>query len=125
MPCGVHVWRRMFLRMVGRTVWHWQGLLWWLVRHPELKRLPFPWPSVETTEGHQNQPGGRQVSAQTLALLIEFRNKMGFQAAFLENDLVNQALAISRSRSRILGRVRSRAKAEARLELTYQGKQTI
>ena len=106
----------MVLRLVRRAVWHWQGLLLWLVRHPELRKLPAPWPSVETVAEYRAQPGGREISAQTLALLIQFRNRQGFQDAFLENELVKQALAIARSRTGILGRVRSRARAEAALD---------
>jgi len=106
-------WRRMFNRLVVRAVWHWQGLLLWLVRHPELRGLPYPWPSVETTEAYAAQPRGRDVSAAVLALLVEFRNKQGFADAFLENDLVNQALMIAKSKVGTLGRVKARAKAES------------
>ena len=107
----------MLQRMVVRAVWHWQGLLLWLVRHPELRRLPMPWPSVETSEEYQRQPGARPVTATIISNLIELRNKMGFEEAFLENEMVTQALMIAKSKTGLLGRVKSKARTEAKLQV--------
>ena len=98
--------------MAGRAIWHWQGLLWWLVRHPELRGLPYPYPATETTESYERQPGGRRISAAMLADLIEFRNKVGFSDAFLEDENMSWALAVARSKTGAVGRIKQRARTE-------------
>ena len=39
-------WRRFVLRLVDRVIWHWHGLLLWLVQRPFLRYLPYPYPAV-------------------------------------------------------------------------------
>lgn len=43
-------WRRFVLRLVDRVIWHWHGLLLWLVQRPSLRYLPYPYPAVATVK---------------------------------------------------------------------------
>ena len=112
MPCRLGVWTRLVQRLVGRTKWHWKGLLWWLVRRPELRGLRFPYPATETVSECAAQNGGREISAATLEILIELRNKMGFSEAFLEDEQLSWALSVTAKKTGIMGRVKQRAREE-------------
>ena len=43
-------WRRLVLRSVTRFGWSREGLRLWCIHHPELRWLPFPYPSVSSAE---------------------------------------------------------------------------
>ena len=66
---------------------------------------------------HHVFSGGKKVSAQTLLLLVELRNKMGLAGSFMENDLVTQALQIAKSKTGLLSRMRQTARQEQRKEV--------
>ena len=112
MPCRLAVWGRMVLRMIVRAKWHWQGLLWWLVRHPELRGLRFPYLATDTVSGYAAQNGGTEISAATLEILIEFRNKMGFSEAFREDEQLSWALSVTTEKTGIMGHVEQRPREE-------------
>ena len=48
-------WRRFALRLVARYDWNREGLRLWLVRHPGLRWLPFPYPSVASPDAWRSQ----------------------------------------------------------------------
>ena len=112
MPCRLAVWGRMVLRMIVRAKWHWQGLLWWLVRHPELRGLRFPYLATDTVSGYAAQNGGTEISAATLEILIEFRTKMGFSEAFREDEQLSWALSVTTEKTGIMGHVEQRPREE-------------
>ena len=104
-------WCRYVLRLVARTRWHWEGILWWIVRRRELRGLPLPWPAVETADAYEKQTSLR-ISAGMLSSLIELRSKMGFRTAFLENDVVTKAIEIAAIKPGAYSRARAKAKEE-------------
>ena len=112
MPCRLAVWGRMVLRMIVRAKWHWQGLLWWLVRHPELRGLRFPYLATDTVSGYAAQNGGTEISAATLEILIELRNKMGFSEAFREDEQLSWALSVTTEKTGVMGHVEQRPREE-------------
>ncbi|CAE7211399.1 ABCB25 [Symbiodinium natans] len=100
-------WRRMMLRAVARFDWSREGLRLWCVKHPELRWLPFPYPSVSSVEQWRLQVDGmvangcyprkwlgRGVFSQgTLASLTWFRSRVGLKFAFLEDPVLSGMLA--------------------------------
>eukprot|EP00974_Lingulodinium_polyedra_P041966 4028622-Lingulodinium_polyedra.AAC.1 len=46
-------WGRFVGRFLIRAVWHWRGLLLWLVRRPRLRCLPLPYPAVRSRKEYQ------------------------------------------------------------------------
>ena len=92
---AVQRWRRLLLRQRAKADWHTSGvLLWSLPRSRALRELDFPWPSSVTPEAYKRQSGAL-VSAIALKHLIDFRDKIGFNLAFLEDDRVQEALLIA------------------------------
>ena len=39
-------WRRFTLRLLDRVIWHWRGVLLWLLPRAFLRYLPFPYPAI-------------------------------------------------------------------------------
>ena len=116
-PAALTRWRRVFTRMAARSLWHWQGLLHWLLPRAHLRGWATPWPGTETVFQYHRQSIRLQsmayhVSASVLLELVELRNKMGFELAFLGNDKVAEAVRIARISSGVMGRLRGAAQAE-------------
>ena len=108
----MHVrWCRVVLRLACRARWHWEGILLWLIRRPEIRGLPIPWPSVDSIEAYEKQTA-IGIPATTLAKLIELRTKLGFKEAFLENEKVTQALESGTVKKGVFNRVRAKAREE-------------
>ena len=84
-------WWRFVARLYARSVWHWRGLLLWLVQRPALRSFVLPLPGV-TTEQEYHDRQKRRVGAVILSDLIYLRDRMGLATAFLENDVVMQAI---------------------------------
>ena len=110
----------MLARLAARSVWHWQGLLLWLLQRPRLRGYPLPWPGSETMEQYLKQPRTRPSRSGTSILthgvfaeLMELRNKMGFGEAFLEDERVTLALQIARSKPGTLLRAKAAARQES------------
>ncbi|CAE7525014.1 tenm3 [Symbiodinium sp. CCMP2592] len=107
---SVGKWRRMVVRLRERLAWHWQGLLLWLVRMPQLRFAPFPWKSVTGPKEWQEQSEGmvrrgawprrwytravenRVFSGVNLGHSVSLRNKCGLAFAFLEDEIVLEGL---------------------------------
>jgi len=108
-------WKRLVLAHDARLGWHWLGLLLWLRRRPHLRGLPFPWPGTATHRDYLGQedvkdsPGlsSRVITAQDVMDLVYLRNKLGFDLAFLENDLVLRAMQIARPRHNVMTHLRA------------------
>ena len=116
-PVVLARWRRVFTRIAARTVWHWQGLLHWLLPRAHLRGWATPWPGTETVFQYHRQSDrlrgmNAHISAATLLELVELRNKMGFETAFLGNDKVLEAIRIARSSAGVMARLRGAAHAE-------------
>ena len=116
-PAALTRWRRVFTRIAARSVWHWQGLLHWLLPRAHLRGWATPWPGTETVFQYHRQSLRLQsmayhVSAAVLLELVELRNKMGFELAFLGNDKVTEAVRIARISSGVMVRLRGAAQAE-------------
>lgn len=43
-------WRRLTLRLLGRVVWRWHGVLLWLLSRAFLRYLPFPYPAISNVK---------------------------------------------------------------------------
>ena len=95
-------WARLARVLVVRRVWHWFGVLLWLVRRPHLRCWPTPWPASKTVSEYQKQPGRPEVASTLFLELIQLRNKMGFQLAFLGVDRVMEAIRISRKPGQLM-----------------------
>ncbi len=52
------------------------------------------------------------IASATLLDLIDFRNRMSMELAFLENDVVMQALLIAKTKRGVMGRLRVAVKVE-------------
>lgn len=104
-------WARMVMRAAARARWHALGLLLWLVQRPMLRFLPFPYPSTATTEQWQKQISDMMkgriwpikhgnyalaqnlCTAQSLQECSQFRNRVGWKLAFLEDPLLDGMIA--------------------------------
>ena len=94
-------WRRLVLRQAHRSAWHWLGSLLWLLPRPYLRNLPIPYPSVVTPQDYWRQrraPEGNTqlIGSQTLLELTQLRIRMGQTLAFLEDEEMIRALAMTR-----------------------------
>ena len=114
-------WGRMVLRLAVRLQWHWRGILLWLVQRPHLRVWPLPLPGVETPDQHLQQTGSAVAPTRKLLLeLVELRNKLGIQTAFMENTELLQAILLARSRAGVMGRMRRAARQEEQPEAASQ-----
>ncbi|CAE7234040.1 pol [Symbiodinium sp. CCMP2456] len=100
-------WRRMVLRALVRFDWSREGVRLWCVKHPELRWLPFPYPSVSSVEQWKLQVDGMVASAcfprrwvgrglfnsTTLASMTWLRSRVGLKFAFLEDPVLSGMLA--------------------------------
>ena len=104
-------WGRIMIRAATRARWHALGLLLWLVQRPMLRFLPFPYPSTTTPEQWQKQISDMMkgriwpikhgnyalahnlCTAQSLQECSQFRNRVGWKLAFLEDPLLDGMIA--------------------------------
>ena len=104
-------WRRFTLRLMDRKDWHLRSLLLWLCSRASLRFLPFPYPSVISPAQWIQQaelmcqrgllPGAHLrmakdkggFTAHNLQALSTFRNRVGWQLAFLEDDMLTGMMA--------------------------------
>ena len=107
-------WRRMLLRALARFDWSREGVRLWYVKHPELRWLPFPYPSVSSAEQWQLQVQsmvrsgcyphrwvGRGTYSQAhLSSMTWFRNRVGLKFAFVEDPVLIGMLAARRPAGR-------------------------
>ena len=107
-------WRRFLLRKLQRSAWHFGGLLLWLLQRPQLRPYPIPYPSVTNCDEYQ-----RQLSAtapcppeEILLDLIQLRNKLGLGQAFLEQEEVLRAIAITKRSPGALAALRQSVKSK-------------
>ncbi|CAE7780296.1 tenm3, partial [Symbiodinium necroappetens] len=122
-------WRRMILRVVTRWNWAKDGLRLALVKRPDLRFLPFPWPSVSSVAQWRAQAATMVAngsfphrwvetatwSASTLSAMTWFRGRFGIRFAFLEDPLLQGMLAVTSSKGRA-SRVRASMLKEAQEE---------
>lgn len=124
-------WRRMVLRLMDQVAWRWRGLLLWLVRHSFLRYLPFPYPAIANVKDWMLQADamthGQALScrhlkraqfngaftATNLGIMTRFRDRVGWETAFLEDGVV-QGLLISRSRRGQAQRIKAAAIQESK-----------
>ena len=71
-------------RMRERSRWHWQGVLLWLAKHPQVRGVPLPWPSTDSVIAWRRQSRflaqrPQPSSAANLELAIGLRIKMGMR----------------------------------------------
>ena len=126
-------WRRMIMRVQVCWAWAKEGLHLALVKRPDLRYLPFPWPSVssvamwksqaETLCQHGAYPRrwlGRGLwTASTLASMTWFCGRFGLPFAFLEDPLLQGMLAVTSTRGRA-ARVRAAMVKEAAEEASKE-----
>ena len=130
-------WRRFVLRLVDRVIWHWHGLLLWLVQRPFLRYLPYPYPAVATVKDwllqaeamtHGSALSSRHLlrgqangafTAANLVAMSRFRDRVGWQAAFLE-DGVMQGLLLARGRRGQSQRIKAAAIQEAQERMNLE-----
>ena len=115
-------WRRMLLRSLARFDWSREGVRLWCVKHPELRWLPFPYPSVSSVEQWRLQLDGMVASgcypkrwvgrgrftSTTLASMSWLRGRVGLKFAFLEDPVLSGMLA-SRQQPGRMNRIRTAA----------------
>ena len=104
-------WRRMYLRIVARAVWHARGILLWLLQRHSLRFVPLPytfWATVESwkepagTLAHLKRIPAAWVkkgtfTAVNLAEAAWLRDRLGLRLAFLEDPHLDGMLAARRS----------------------------
>ena len=126
-------WRRFVLRLWDRQQWHFRGLVLWLCARSYLRYLPFPYPSISSTDqwvlqaqsmvGHRTLISGHhqaavQAGAFTAANLIEmsrFRDRCGWKMAFLEDSLLSGFLALRANKGQ-KDNLKAQALAEAKTQ---------
>ena len=100
-------WKRMVLRALSRFAWSRESVHLWLLKHPELRFLPIPYPSVASVGQWQLQAFamaengayprkwlGRGLYMQgTLAAVTWVRSRVGLTFAFLEDLMLTGMLA--------------------------------
>ena len=72
-------WRRFLFRIEQRALWHARGVLLWLVRRPHLRKLPTPWPGMQTAKQYLEQPGGKNITPKVFEELCALRSKIGLR----------------------------------------------
>jgi len=107
--------RRLILRFREKAAWRGHGLLLWLLPRPHLRYAPFPYPSISHTKHWQDQAEAmylqrpkalmhhhwrrariQDVPVYTTKNLLElgqFRNRVGLDFAFMEDNLLQGMLA--------------------------------
>lgn len=125
-------WERFVLRMRERRSWHDCGLRLWLLRRPSLRFVPFPYPSVANAHQWKLQAEGMvangclirrhlqraiapMASAEHLKEMHWFRDRVGWQLAFLE-DPVLQGMMAARVQKGVRSQIRQAAIKEAQQE---------
>ena len=129
-----HKWARMVRRLLSRALWHAWGLLLWLVQRPALRFLPFPYPATTSIMLYEKQVRDMMrnrilsqrhgnfclienlCTAQNLQELSQFRNRVGWKVAFLEDPLLDGMLAARSSKgqaAKVRNEVIKEAKAHA------------
>lgn len=110
----VQRWRRMVARLHDRRLWHFHGILLWLLQRPGLRFLPCPYPTVKSCKGWALQVESMSsqkiwparhlklaLKAMTPARLSEclfFRDRIGFELAFLEDQVMGNILLVRNMR---------------------------
>ena len=128
----------MFTRLVHRALWHWRGLLLWLIQRPYLRYAPCPLPSVTTVpEWHQQVDSmvargswphrwqariniGTLCTAVHLKEATHLRDRMGLRLSFLEDEVIMFGLKALQKKHR--KQIREAAAMEAQRLLSL-GKQ--
>lgn len=103
-------WRRMVARLQDRRLWHFHGILLWLLQRPGLRFLPCPYPNVKSCKDWQLQVESMlsqkiwpvkhlktALKVMTPARLSEclfFRDRIGFELAFLEDQVMGNILLV-------------------------------
>jgi hypothetical protein len=93
---------RMLHRLWYRNMWHWKGVLQWLVQRPHIRRFALPLPGVTTVAQYMQQPGSQPrrrnghskvpLTPAVLLGLVDLRNKMGMMTAYLEDPTMLAAI---------------------------------
>lgn len=110
----VQRWRRMVARLHDRRLWHFHGILLWLLQRPGLRFLPCPYPTVKSCKDWALQVESMSsqkiwparhlklaLKAMTPARLSEclfFRDRIGFELAFLEDQVMGNILLVRNMR---------------------------
>lgn len=102
----------MWCRLWTRLLWHHHGILLWLVQRPELRFLPFPYPSVRSCSDWAKQIESmaldklapqrhlkvalRKLTLSRLGDCLHLRDRVGFRMAFLEDVRLTAMVGASR-----------------------------
>ena len=127
--------RRMCLRLLERNVWHFAGLLLWLLQRPLLRYVPLPYSNTRSPSAWKEQAeamvrsGGLsrrhfraaalQNKFEDLGLLKDagyLRDRLGIRLAFLEDPMLDGMLAARHTkgvRAAIHSQLVDKLKAEA------------
>ena len=130
-------WRRLILRFREKAAWHGHGLLLWLLPRPHLRYAPFPYPSISHTKHWQDQAEAMYLqkpkalmhhhwcrarvqdapvyTTKNVLELGQFRNRVGLDFAFMEDNLLQGMLA-ARSGKGIKAQLKREAIQEAQIE---------
>lgn len=104
----VQRWKRMCLRMAQRNLWHWKGILLWIVQRPFLKALPLPLPSMSSVDDWIQQgkdmvergswpkrwflEAKPKFNLVNMKECISMRQKLGLRLAFIEDEVCIRGL---------------------------------
>ncbi|CAE7294222.1 RE1 [Symbiodinium natans] len=124
-------WQRLVVRLQRRVSWHFWGLLLSLIRAPYLRFLPFPVPSVDSVSKWEEQAAemvargayprryltkckmSKSFTASNLKALVDLRNKVGFELAFLEDEVLTVGMRALKRKPGVRARLAEAQMAEA------------
>ncbi|CAJ1448249.1 unnamed protein product, partial [Effrenium voratum] len=112
-------WARFTLRLVKRSLWHWQGVLLWLLQRPALRFLPTPYPSTTMVSEWQQQAedmvlrgswprrwvtlAAPKFNGVMLNAAIFLRSRMGMVLSFMEDEMVQEMMVAEMQKLRESG----------------------
>ena len=140
---AVQAFRRFVLRLIERSLWHVRGVLLWLLRRPQLRFVPLPYPNVLTVEQWKLQAESMTRSRALPKRHVEkalgngafnngnlrdaawLRKRLGLRQSFLEDPMVVGMLAAQTRpglREAWNRQLRTEMEAEAKASIEARGK---